>query len=177
MKNAILIGLGVAAGLIVAVFAVNYVRLQAPMNGVTAADPRNEGIAVRVHYGGYVNPGVLVFDLRNVSSDKSRLDVIRVLFHFAERLQDSQFDSVELAYRGDTRFKLGGDFFQTLGREYDVQNPVYTLRTFPEAVMRPDGSQAFGSWTGGLLGVLGEQLDDFNRFNDEWYLNDVLACE
>lgn len=177
MKRATLIGLAIVVALAVTVFTVNYVQLQAPMNSVADSDPRNEGVDVRVHYGSYVNPSVLVYDLRNVSGDKSRLDVMRVLLQYAEHVQDKEFETVELAYRGDTRFKLDGSYFQTLGQEYELQNPVYTLRTFPENVMRPDGSSAFGSWTGGLLGVVGEQMDDLNRFNDEWYLNDVLADE
>lgn len=169
------VGLAVVAGVFVAVFAVNHVRLQAPMNSVASSDPRNEGMIVRVHYGGYVNPNVLVYDLRGISEDKSRLDVMRALLQYADRLQDRRFETIQLAYQGDPRFQLSGSFFQTLGKEYDYQNPVYTLRKFPEHVMRLDGSRAFGSWTGGLLDGVGEQMNDLNRFNDEWYLNDLLS--
>jgi hypothetical protein len=175
MRKATLVGLGIVVGLALAVFAANFVQLQAPLNSVMDDDSRNEGVDVRVHFGSYINPNVLVFDLRKISGDKSRLDVLRVLLQFADRLQDKEFNAVALAYRGETRFKLDGFFFQTVGREYSFQNPAYTLRTFPENVQRPDGSSAFGSWTGGLLGVLEKQMSDLNRFCDEWFFLDAAT--
>jgi hypothetical protein len=47
---------------------------------------------------------------------------------------------------------------------------VYTIRTFSENVMNPDGTNAFPQWTGGMLGVLKEQMEDFDDFNKKWYL-------
>ena len=60
-----------------------------------------------------------------------------------------------------------------LGQEYEKQNPVYTMRTFPENVYGVDGTQAFGSWTGGLLGVLGKQMGDFSELHKQWYIADL----
>ena len=62
-----------------------------------------------------------------------------------------------------------------LGEEFGEQNPVYTIRTFPEHLSRPDGAQAFSTWTGGILGVLSKQMDDFNKFNKEWYIEDLSS--
>ena len=100
--------------------------------------------------------------------------MFRVLLQFAESVKDYNFEIVELAFRGNTKFKLGGVYFKQLGEEYSWQNPIYTARTFPENLINPDGSQAYGQWTGGWLGVLNEQMSDFNDFHDKWYLDDLI---
>jgi hypothetical protein len=35
-----------------------------------------------------------------------------------------------------------------------------------------DGDNAFPTWSGGLLGILKEQTEDFNEFHKKWYIND-----
>lgn len=152
---------------------VNYAFLQRHLAAVLDADPRNSGIEASAHYQFYVVPSVLVFDLRSVSGTNSQMDVSRVLIQFAESQKDKTFETVKLAYRGNAKFLLKGDYFRTIGREYGVQNPVYTLRTFPENVYRLDGSPAFGTWTGGWLGVLSKQMDDLNEFHQQWYIRDM----
>ena len=32
---------------------------------------------------------------------------------------------------------------------------------------------AYPEWTGGLLGVAGKQIEDFNDFHMKWYLEDL----
>jgi hypothetical protein len=61
-----------------------------------------------------------------------------------------------------------------LGREHGWQNPVYTLRTLPEKLHRPDGSPAYRAWTGGLLGVMARQMQDLTGFCRAWFASDVL---
>lgn len=152
-----------------AVYGWNYLTLQSKMNEVLEKDPRNNGVEVSVHYKSYVNPSVLVYDLRGISGTNSKLDVMRVLLQFADRVKDKKFDKVELAFRGETKFLLDGDYFQKLGREYSFQNPVYTTNHLPQNVKRPDGTEAFPTWTGGWLGVATKQMQDFNDFHDQWY--------
>jgi hypothetical protein len=151
------------------VYGWNHLTLQRKMAEVLDKDPRNKGVEVSVHYKTYVNPSVLVYDLRGISGTNSRLDVTRVLLQFAEQVKDRKFERVELAFRGETKFLLEGDYFQELGREYNFQNPVYTMNHLPENLRRPDGTRAFGTWTGGLLGVSLKQMEDFNDFHDQWY--------
>lgn len=151
------------------VYGWNYLTLQRKMTEVLDKDPRNKGVEVSVHYKTYVNPSVLVYDLRAVSGTNSRLDVTRVLLQFAEHVKDRKFERVELAFRGETKFLLDGDYFQELGREYSFQNPVYTMNHMPENLRRPDGARAFDTWTGGWLGVSMRQMEDFNDFHDRWY--------
>jgi hypothetical protein len=85
---------------------------------------------------------VIVFDLQEVPGTKSRLDVFRLLLDFTHEMREEYSESVELAYRGDIRFKIDGSYFRTLGRERNSENPVYTIRTFPENVQTPGGMRA-----------------------------------
>ena len=157
----------------IGIYGFNYFQLQSQMNDVIKGDPRNNGVEVAVHFGNYVNPSVLVYDLKSISGTNSMADVFRVFLQFAKKVQSKQLDVVELSFKGKTKFKINGDYFQTLGKEYSWQNPVYTMRTFPENLMNLDGSRACPEWTGGWLGVAGKQIEDSNDFHKEWYLEDI----
>jgi hypothetical protein len=159
--------------LIASVYGWNYLMLQSPMNEVAREDARNSGISVSTHYSYYLDPSTLVFDLRDVSMTNSKADVFRVLLQYAANMKSRRYDRVNLAFRGETKFILDGEYFQQLGQEYGAQNPVYTMRTFPSHLRRADGSEAYGTWTGGLLGVVGKEIEDFNDFHDQWYLRDM----
>ena len=160
--------------LLTGVFSANYVLLQRHLNNIIESDFRNEGISIRSHYGLYVNSKILVFDLLAISSQNAPADIFRVLLQYSEALQDRTFDKIVLEYDGTPKFYLLGDFFQETGIEYGVQNAVYTMRTFPENVYEMDGTHAFGTWTGGLLGVATRQLDDFSEFHKRWYVTEML---
>ena len=116
---------------------------------------------------------MLVIDLRKVSGTNSPADVTRVLLQFAQSQKAKTYSQVKLAHSGTKKFILKGDYFQTLGVEFGEQNPVYTMRTLPENVYLLDGTAAFGTWTGGILGVLGKQMEDFSEFHKRWYVTDL----
>jgi hypothetical protein len=40
----------------------------------------------------------------------------------------------------------------------------------------PDGSRAYPTWTGGLLGVAGKQVEQFGDFHKQWYFNSLTAA-
>src|SRR5450830_1712356 len=102
----------VAVGIAVwGVAAVNYLNLQEPAASVLKEDPRNEGIQVFAHYKYFVNPDVLVYDLRRVSSTSSPMDVARVLLQFAAKQKDRSFEFVELSHKGSEKFKMKGEYF------------------------------------------------------------------
>jgi hypothetical protein len=166
--------LGVPLLLIAAIYGWNYLALQSPMNEVLREDARNNGISVSVHYSYYLDPSTLVFDLHDVSMTNSKADIFRVLLQYAAKMKSSHYDKVHLAFRGETKFILDGDYFQQLGQEYGAQNPVYTMRTFPSHLKRADGNEAYGSWTGGMIGVLQKEMEDFNSFHDKWYLEEMV---
>jgi hypothetical protein len=169
-----LVFFGVPLLLIAAIYGWNYLALQSPMNEVLSEDSRNSGISVRVHYGYYIDLSALVFDLRAVLMTNSQVDVFRVLLQYTAKMKSSHYGKVHLAFRGETKFVLDGEYFQQLGQEYGAQNPAYTMRTFPAHLKRPDGSEAYGSWTGGMIGVLQKEMEDFSNFHAKWYLDELV---
>ncbi len=167
----VLILLIIAAGII---FALNYFQLEKPMTDVLKNNSSNKGIKISVYYDNYINLSKIVISIKGISGQNSRADVFRVFLQFAEKMKDKKFTYVYFAFNRDKRFMIDGDYFQKLGKEYSFQNPAYTIRTFPENLKNPKGTSAYSSWTGGLIGVLNKQMEDFNDFHDKWYINDLL---
>lgn len=159
--------------LVTAVFSANYVLANKPLSKVLESDSRNSGVNVKAHFKGYVQPSILAIDVQSVSGSNSTGDVFRVLLQYASQIKDKKFDTILLQSKGKTKFFLQGDYFQNLGKEYGTQNPVYTMRTFPENIYDPDGNKAFGQWTGGFFGVLNQQMKDFGEFHSKWYIEDI----
>jgi hypothetical protein len=174
-KPLLRIAIGALVAFLLPIGGVNYVNLQCTMAQVVADDSRNKGIEVFAHYKYFVNPNVLVYDLRNVADTSSPIDVTRVLLQFAEQQKDKQFTNVELTFQGEDKFVMKGDYFRKLGQEYGAQNAAYTLRTLPQNLYKPDGTRAFGEWTGGLIGVLTRQMEDFGSWHRAWYIDALLA--
>jgi len=143
-----------------------------PMNDVIKADPRNSGVGMTASYGS--SPTILVLDMQSITGTKSPMDVFRVLLQYAAKIKSKTFDRVELTCKGKIKFLLKGNYFKTLGVEYGTQNPMYTIRTFPQNLARPDGTRAFPVWTGGLIGVSAKQMEDFKNVHMQWYITDLL---
>jgi hypothetical protein len=141
------------------------------MDDVINDDSRNNGIKVAVRY--QFSTSTLVYDLKEVDGKNSSSDVFRVFLQFAEKVADTKFENVNIAYKGKTKFVLSGDHFNTIGKEYSFQNPVYTMRTFPEKLKLVNGTKAYSTWTGGTLGVSSRQIEDFNDFIKKWFLDDI----
>lgn len=158
----------------VAVLVGNYLLVHRDLALVLDSDPRNKGVVAYAHYDHYVEPNTIVLDLRSVSGTNSPVDVFRILLQFSRSQKETEYTAVKLAFRGEPKFLLRGSYFHTLGNEYDIQNPVYTMRTFPENLYRPDGTAAFSTWSGGLLGVLAKQIEDFSEFHKQWYINELV---
>ena len=155
------------------VAGVNYVLVHRNVQQILTSDERNQGVGIFAHYKYFVLPSELVIDLRKVSGTNSPADVTRVLLQFAQTQKTKTFTSVTLAHQGKPKFVLKGEFFQNLGVEFGTQNPVYTMRTLPENVYHLDGTAAFGTWSGGMLGVLSKQMEDFSDFHKQWYIADL----
>lgn len=117
----------------------------------------------------------LAFCINNLADEGSPLDVLRILLHTAELLNAQSYHEVELCFREEPRFLISGAYFKKLGEEFEDQNPMYTMRTFPENVKLLDGQQAYGSRQGGLLYQMQAQMDDFQNMNNRWFLEDLLA--
>lgn len=162
-------------GLFLLSFAVGAAAdtLQADMDAVLKADARNAGVVVHVHRAA---ADVLVYDLISVAPTNSMADVFRVLLQFAHTEQAREFKTVQLSLRGAPRFLISGSYFRQLGQEFGAQNPVYTIRMFPESLTKMDGSRAYPSWSGGLIGVVGKQMQDANDFQRRWWMNDLFPA-
>ena len=143
------------------------------MNEVIESDSRNKGIEISVYYGD--NQSILEYDLKSISNENSIADVFRVFLQFAEKVKSYKFDKVKLAFRKKVKFVINGDYFQKLGEEFSFQNPIYTMRTFPENLMNSDSSKAYSKWTGGWLGVSKKQMEDFNDFHKKWYFSELSS--
>jgi len=155
------------------IFIFNYFSVGKPIVEVLDSDPRNTGIKIDTHYKNYIQTSILAINVKRVSGEKSAADIFRVLLQYASKLKEKSFKLVLLQSKGKTKFKLEGEFFRKLGREFGEQNPVYTMRTFTQNLYTPDGDNAFGTWTGGILGVVKEQMEDFGEFHNKWYVEDM----
>lgn len=157
------------------VAATNYLQLQRPLSSLLSKDSRNSGIEVSAHYEYYIFPSTLIFNLKSVSPERSPADITRIFLKFAEIQKSKDFSVVKLSHAGNEKFRITGAYFKNLGLEFGEQNPIYTIRTMPENLYRPDGTAAFETWTGGALGVLNKQMEDVNEFHRQWYVSDLAG--
>lgn len=172
----VLLGLILLAGCVVGgVWMYNETTLQKPLQRVLIADTRNHGVSMRARFDGWIDFHTVVIDLTDVAGDSSQMDVFRVLLEYANQQKDNQYQRIILAAYGEKKLVVPGDYFQQLGREYDTQNPVYTIRTFSHHVSTMDGTKPFPAPDGGLLWVLKEEMEQFNELNKRWYLDDFAA--
>jgi hypothetical protein len=158
---------------VIAVFIYNYVVVDKPLQRVLATDSRNAGFKEHAHFENWTNPNIVVFNLESAPGSASRLDVLRTLLQYAQAMKDQRFRKVVLAYRGNNKFQMDGAYFQELGAEFDTQNPMYTIRTFPIHMTTMDGSSPYSEYEGGILGVLKKEMEQFADFSDRWYGNDM----
>jgi hypothetical protein len=148
--------------------AYEHVAIRRPVSSTLAEDPRNAGMTFRAGFGG-LSTGVLVLNLREATA-AAPVDLLRALFQTAEIFAGRrEFREVRLARSGQVVFVLRGGDFEEIGREFGAgQNPMYLMRTLPGKLYLPDGSPAFGQWSGGMLGVLLREMEDVNAAANRW---------
>lgn len=147
----------------------NYAAVGSPIATALNNDPRNPKGGLTAHFAEYLDPSRLVLDLRADAAGISCVDVMRMLFTAGRTTSAWRFDEIILSRRGKRTYLLTGSYFREMGVEYLAgENPIYLMRTFPENVRRLDGTSAFQTWEGGLLGVLGNQMNDLNEFCHSW---------
>jgi hypothetical protein len=172
------VGIAVVVVIVLAflgVFAFNYFAVEQPLHHVLTNDARNQVVTARAHFEGWISRDTLVFDLTDLSGNAKEIDVFRIFLQYAQAMKGRHFARVILACRGTKKFILDGDYFQQLGQEYDSQNPMYTIRTFPTHLTAMDGSKPFSEYVGGVLGVLEKEMEQFTEFNEQWYIRDMAA--
>jgi hypothetical protein len=152
----------------VLVFFLNFGLFQDPVNKVIQRDDRNRGQVVRAHWRWYVDPTVLVYDLRDAPGDATGVDVLRAFLHFAYKQKGRQFVRVDLALRGERRFSIKGGDFAELGRQFVNRSPVDSMTAMPGILYRPDGSKAFPVPSGSFDEKNAQLLLDFTSFVNAW---------
>jgi hypothetical protein len=105
MKKKSFVGLIILVVLMAGTYLYNYI-IDYPVQKELNSDQRNSGININVHYENYVNRNTLIFNLKELPGDKSKIDVFRVLLQSAEALKENKFEFVKLAYRGTNKFEL-----------------------------------------------------------------------
>jgi len=140
------------------------------MREALAQDPRNTGLQMSAYWESTFSSDAMVVSIDGMSQPKSPADIIRVFFQFATKISnETRFKVVKLARGGTVKFLLEGDYFRQVGREYAAgQNPTYLSRTLPQHVYDLKGKQAFPTWEGGMIAVVGHQMEDLNSFVKQW---------
>ena len=152
-------------------FAACGAELGAERDMILEMDSRNKSVDFSLRADGEH----LSYCVKSMSGDASAMDVFRVFLHAAHTLQDRQFEKVNLCFRGEERFVLDGVDFAVIGKEYESQNPMYTIRTFPEKLLLPDGTKAYKTHRGGVLYLMKVQMSDFNDMSEKWFLHELAA--
>jgi len=156
--------------LLLLVGASNFFLIGTPIKEALASDSRNERYRLVGHYRYYVDRSTLVLDLRRANA-AAPADLFRGLFQCAQAMYeaDRTFSWIVLARSRSAVFVMSGEAFYELGTTYALgENPVFLIRTLPEKLHHPDGSRAYGTWSGGLLGVALRQMEDANAAAALW---------
>lgn len=164
-KRLVFIGTPLIAALIG--YSANVLLLQEPMNDVLKENAAFRGMKVTAHYEYWVVPGVVVYDLRDLSVHQTPIDVHTAFLEFAKKMRESKLKRVELSYRGTTKFSIDGTAFKRLGEEYAKRNFDYVLYTFPKlfhSVGKAAASPTANSDRDALL-----------QFHRQWYGEDQLT--
>lgn len=131
-------------------------------------DSRNSGFKFEVRFSYYLKFNELTINLIEVGSHNAPLDLMRSILQISRSLEGLEFEYVNLQRNGQDRFIIPGSYFYKIGQEFGIQNPIYTVRTFPENVLNTKYTHAFRKHDGGVLAVAAAQLNDFKDFADAW---------
>jgi len=162
-KRLVFIGTPLIAAIIG--YSANVFLLQEPMNDVLKDNAAFRGMKVTAHYEYWVVPGVVVYDLRDLSVRQTPIDVHTAFLEFAKKMRESKLKRVQLSYRGTTKFSIDGAAFHRLGDEYAKRNFDYVLYTFPK-LFHSVGKDAPAA---------GSDRDALLRFHRQWYGDDQLT--
>jgi len=146
-------------------YSANVFLLQEPVNDVLHRNAAFRGMQVSAHYEYWVVPGVVVYDLKQLSFRQTPIDVHTAFLEFAKSVRTKRYKRVDLSYKGVTKFSIDGESFQRLGDEYAKRNFDYVLYTFPRLFHRSDGRNASDA----------SQRDALLDFHRHWYGEDPLT--
>ena len=164
-KRLVLVGTPLVAALVG--YSANLFLLQEPVNQVLQESSAFNGMEVSAHYQYFVVPGVVVYDLRQISMRQTPIDVHTALLEFAKKLKDKRYSRVELSYKGTTKFSIDGDSFRRIGNEYAKKNYDYALYSFPKLLRPEDGSSKPSPGA--------SERDALMQFHKQWYGDDAMT--
>lgn len=147
-------------------YTANVVLLQEPADEVLRKNAAFRGMQVSAHYQYWVVPGIVVYDLEQISFRQTPIDVHTAFLEFAKSLRAKRYKRVDLSYKGVTKFSIDGEAFQRLGNEYAKRNFDYVLYTFPRLFHRSDGKHQPAD---------ASQRDALLDFHRHWYGEDQLT--
>jgi hypothetical protein len=164
-KKLVLVGTPLVAALIG--YSANILMLQQPVNDTLRENAALRGMKVSAHYQYWVVPGVVVYDLEELSFRQTPIDVHTAFLEFAKKLKARRYSRVDLSYRGTTKFSIDGHSFARLGEEYSRRNFDYVLYSFPRLFRAADGTPAPDPHT--------TDRDALLEFHRRWYGRDQLT--
>jgi hypothetical protein len=164
-KRLVFVGTPLIAALVG--YSANLFLLQQPMNQVLKENAAFAGMHVSAHYEYWVVPGVVVYDLRELSFRQTPIDVHTAFLEFAKRLRDRRYQRVELSYRGTEKFEIDGKAFHALGEQYARRNFDFVLYSFPRLFHPVHATAAIPSND--------TDRDALLQFHREWYGEDQMT--
>ena len=162
-KKLVFVGTPLVAALIG--YSANLLLLQEPVNDILRENAAFRGMEVSAHYQYWVVPGVVVYDLKELSFRQTPIDVHTAFLEFARELKEKRYQRVDLSYRGKTKFTLDGASFAQLGHEYEKRNFDFVLYKFP-GLFTPAQNGPVNAST---------ERDALLEFHRRWYGEDVLT--
>jgi len=139
-------------------------ELQAKLNSC----PSKSGIFIKCYYESLFDEDIIMFDFLDVNGSVRRIDPIHLLLQFGNKITSINYKVLVLANNGEKIFMITKTSLSELSYEYTYGNPIWSLMHLPESLMLPDGSQAFPTWTGGILGVTAKQTEDLIFVISKW---------
>lgn len=148
-------------------------KLSTAMREVISEDPRNQNVKITPRYLSW-SRDVLILNTKSCKNSRP-VDVFRVLWSLSNKVADIDFEEVRLLNHGKHVYTLSGGDFSRLGQQRRGGFlPLYVLRTFPAKLRTPDGDPAFPTWAGGIIQVMGVQMEQFNHFIRKWCLPEMV---
>ncbi len=163
-KKLIFVGTPLVAAVIG--YSANALLVQQPMNDVLRENDAFRGMEVSAHYEYWVVPGVVVYDLRQLSFRQTPIDVHTAFLEFAKRMRAKRYSRVDLSWRGTAKFSIDGSSFRRLGEEYARHNFDFVLYRFASLFKPAPGTH---------IPPQGSDRDALVEFHREWYGEDVMT--
>jgi hypothetical protein len=164
-KRLVFVGTPLVAALIG--YSANLLLLQQPVNDILRQNAALRGMKVSAHYEYWVVPGVIVYDLEELSVQQTPIDVHTAFLEFAKKLKAKRYSRVDLSYRGTKKFSIDGASFARLGEEYAKRNFDYVLYSFPRLFRPAEGIAPLNPST--------PSRDALLEFHRQWYGEDPLT--